>query len=58
MIIPNIWKNKNVPKHQPVYIYMNMYVYIIYTATFSEYIPLHGPYIRLISTPIDPMATW
>ena len=42
MIIPNIWENKNVPNHQPVYIY-------IYTWAFSIVMggtPICGWFIR------------
>ena len=37
MIIPNIWKNKNVPNQQPdIYIYINIYIYI-YVGILSLY---------------------
>ena len=29
MIVPNIWKNKNVPSHEPVWIYNDIYIQYI-----------------------------
>ena len=37
MIIPNIWKNKHVPNHQPD---MNMYICYVYVMSRDSWNPL------------------